>query len=214
MGEKCRTRVREKHGIRTWLHDAGLYRFKQLDETAAIGQQAEQRALQLAPQVVQAEASAKAAYNAAESRQWLENAPHVDRAERYANLAQEKVREEVQAKERAKAEARLLAQREQDTADWVEIAAMRRAGREGMHDGGSKWEMMPAAVRKLVDAYNRSPKNAQQKMLADIRAKDREPGPENLMKALDKWSKEVVLKSMTAPRQQTRSREYDRGPSL
>ena len=206
--------LREKHGIRAWLHDAGLRRFRQLDETAAIGQQAEQRALQLAPQVVQAEAAAKAAYNAAESRQWLENAPHVDRADRYAKLAQEKVREEVQAKERAKAEARLLAQREQDAADWVEIAAMRRTGREDMHDGGSKWEMMPVAVRKLVDAYNRSSKDVQQKLLADIRAKDRQPGPENLMKALGKWSEEVLLRSMTAPRQQTRSREYGRGPSL
>ena len=92
--ERKAAQLREKHGIRTWLHDSGLMRFEDLEMAEDMGREAGMRALQLAPQVIHAEADALAKYRAAELRQSLQNQPQADKIERLTKLAREKAGQE------------------------------------------------------------------------------------------------------------------------
>ena len=190
--ERQAVQLREKHGIRTWLHDSGLMRFDKLVVAEAMGREAGMQSLQLAPKAMQAEAEAKARYHEAESRQWLENAPQNDRIERYAKLAQEKAKQE---RDERQAEVR----REMLARDFKSLAARRELRMGGYRDDSEDWaKNTPEALRKVVEQYNRTPKERREEVLRAT---------------LDDPKRRGALQSMMDAREQAieQSRSYDYG---
>ena len=201
--ERQAVQLREKHGIRTWLHDSGLMRFDKLVVAEAMGREAGMQSLQLAPKAMQAEAEAKARYHEAESRQWLENAPQNDRIERYAKLAQEKAKQERDERQRMEQQQRDERQaeikREMLARDFKALAVRRELRMAGSRDDSEDWaKNTPEALRKVVEQYNRTPKERREEVLRAT---------------LDDPKRRGALQSMMDAREQAidQSRSYDYG---
>ena len=194
--ERQAVHLREKHGIRTWLHDSGLMRFDKLVVAEAMGREAGMQSLQLAPKAMQAEAEAKARYHEAESRQWLENAPQNDRIERYAKLAQEKAKQERDERQRMeqqqRAERQAEIKREMLARDFKSLAARRELRMAGSRDDSEDWARnTPEALRKVVEQYNRTPKERREAVLrATLDDPERRGALQAMMDARDRAIKQ------------------------
>ena len=205
---------REAHPMRAWLHDKGL-KAGRMNELDAVWLEAGERLKVLKPAAEHASQQAQAEHEQARRRAFTEQVPQLTEIERWHQLAYQKQKAEAEAAKRLeqqqRAERQQQNERTQDAAAFEAVAKWRAERQPGMKDGDPDWHKLPMPTRRIIDRFNQSPAEQQAKVLAQLGRKDRGDTAEAVAGDLRKWIKAIGAER---EQQQTRSREYDRGPSL
>lgn len=174
---------RQAHPLKTWAHDSGAFHSEFLTEREATAAEARQAWTWAQISLPAAKLKTENAYQNAEKRILVEQAPE---RRRMAEL--QKVLDAKQAQARV-------------VRDFRELAAKRAGPMLGWGDGGKQWQATPALLRDRIDAYNRAPRDVQAALLQRMGT---DPQASQMFKELLEQRQELV-------RQQQQSRGWSPG---
>jgi MobA/MobL family len=153
---------REAHPLRARVHDLGLVRSDYLVKYEEIGSQAEDKALNLGPQVIRAEQQVRHTETRVEIRTVQAQKPMREQIAKLERACQQKAAQEQQAQRQAR---RL----EQAMSAFKDYASSRALKIHGYSDTGRQWKALPESMRKTLDDFNWLPKQQQSVALAKMR---------------------------------------------